>query len=1587
MLSEWGTVDRFGQGLISSHEEFVAGGWFVPSDGSVAADYFNNHHLSFVAHYATDPQVTQWFANHIMRAAYEHFIPVGTTQVVVAFAGSSASGSSSFSCTAAIYDHSGKKVYSRTRQNDGFSPFPDPDVVAVNTTAGPARIRFQEDLVNICWTAYVLYYRPDFPRSATTRRVTNVTGLAAAVSDPSVGTIVVAAGTYHLTNSTTAMCANAFSHLAGMDDVFHYIVGGDGRDKPGVTTTPLENPERYSGVKSRRFVSALCINRHLSIRAETNGTVVLDAMKQTWRVLYVGNGARAELVGLHITGGKADEGGGGVFISSGGQAILTSCAITGNDGSVRGGGLQVWTGGQATLTSCTISENMASWGGGLASSAGSQLTMIECIISGNNARMGYGGGGLGISGQASLTSCTISGNHGAEAGGVLIDGTATLTSCTISGNVADHLLVNAGKQFGGAGGLKITKPLSADPRQVGKATLTLCTISGNEAINHYGAGLAAVLGADLTLISCVISGNKASHGGGLYLDGKATLSSCTIAGNSAIQGGGLLIGAQSSMTLLSSTVSHNDADWTGGGLHLEAGGVALITGDSVFVSNRAPAGSSVANQANAAVYQLPTPPGTYLPDEWTCDSSCAGFPRAEQRANLSLIEDVDLPYTCPRGYWCDGVERHPCPAGKRGDGTGFSNSQCGGDCPEGRYCPENSTTPLICPDGTFSEAGTGQSSCPECLPGKWCVGGQQYDCPAATFGESPRQDRIQSCSPCPFNTTTLSNGASDPSECVCQPDFFDDLSRKPSDVTGARTCTSCPPGFDCSEGAATTHNVTVASGFWRPSINAIKAKPCPIDGTCAGGNGSQLCNRGFDGVYCKSCADPGHFLDMLKSECRSCHSEQAMLGKWLLGVLGTLLGVLVLTFGFRLVSKHRSRRQPLLLQEPLQLQEEPGRRHNPSIELMIRVPPATRTMARLSAAAQTIRPPAGKVVPRLKAAAEIMGLRSKLKICLGFYVILAQVENVYQIRYPSDYQSISNFVFAPLRRDLLAWLPGLHLECLGASSIFAKLVVYLSFPAAVVVLALVISHAASLCGHAPDRHSLLPALPFVLFWTSFVFPSVSSIGFQAVSVCDCFDELTGGSNTRRCFLPADYSYECPTEHAGPEVLILGTAAIVIYGIGVPVLFARLLYTARKGIRAQKEKLRTDSQPGHLVAALSFLHGNLISDALWWPLVDASRALVLAGILALVAPGEPIQILCGVMVALFYLVLQIWMSPYRMRSDNLLALGAGLSLVLNLLSSFGLQLNALTSQAFISPIVLSIVLYAAGVATFGSTMVIFLVAVRKQLSRRKPLLIYHCSPSVAPLPNVQPEAVEVKRAYCDDAEVFSGTSELLRKKLLDERPARFLFAGHADRQLDPGKRTLAFEDDTGRLPELVRPDTLVDMFLSLRERRGEMLELVFLNGCESEDLGRALREQAKVPWIVCWRTKCDDEAARLFSVHFFEALSRAGALETEPYPSAFYEAKSALITKHTRAGTSADGTAAQVPKFVFRAIQGRLPTSAERGNLAELPDSLEDEEPGESAHQAAQQAGQVRESTSSAREVGVPLLLCPNGEVLVGEDPA
>ena len=140
MLSEWGSINRFNSGLlIDSHADFLAEGWYVPS-GYYQATYWN------FGSYDTDPAVTQWFYSSGPQAAYEHSIPAGASRVVVSFFGP-------YSCTATIFDYAGNTVWTSTRSDINLSSPPDPDVVSVDTSLGPASIRFQE--AGICWTACI----------------------------------------------------------------------------------------------------------------------------------------------------------------------------------------------------------------------------------------------------------------------------------------------------------------------------------------------------------------------------------------------------------------------------------------------------------------------------------------------------------------------------------------------------------------------------------------------------------------------------------------------------------------------------------------------------------------------------------------------------------------------------------------------------------------------------------------------------------------------------------------------------------------------------------------------------------------------------------------------------------------------------------------------------------------------------------------------------------------------------------------------------------------------------------------------------------------------------------------------------------------------------------------------------------------------------------------------------------------------------------------------------------------------------------------------------------------------------------------
>ena len=139
-------------------------------------------------------------------------------------------------------------------------------------------------------------------------------------------------------------------------------------------------------------------------------------------------------------------------------------------------------------------------------------------------------------------------------------------------------------------------------------------------------------------------------------------------------------------------------------------------------------------------------------------------------------------------------------------------------------------------------------------------------------------------------------------------------------------------------------------------------------------------------------------------------------------------------------------------------------------------------------------------------------------------------------------------------------------------------------------------------------------------------------------------------------------------------------------------------------------------------------------------MEAARAILLTGFLALVTPGvlrssipqnalvsprltrprsssvlhagELFQLLCAQLVAVIFLVLQLWCAPYRTASNNFLAMAINVSLVLNFVSSIGVQVAAKYGIEAVDPMLLSIALYTAAFAVFPITLLTLLLAIRK-----------------------------------------------------------------------------------------------------------------------------------------------------------------------------------------------------------------------------------------------------------------------------------
>jgi CSLREA domain-containing protein len=348
------------------------------------------------------------------------------------------------------------------------------------------------------------------------------------------------------------------------------------------------------------------------------------------RVFHV-TGAAVSMENLTITQGSPQNGnGGGILIAAGSNVTLTNCIVADN-AAVNGGGIANTGGSTLTLSGCTIGGATAyishasnggnssvsdgagvynsgstlhasstlfgdnqlagpAFGAGIANEAAATLTLTDCQITSNSGS----NSGVGLRNDhstASLTRCWIDSNTAPAAGGGAggginsNDGSITLDTCSVTNNLMN----------GTGGGIYVAGDSSTNPSTL---MLTSCDVSGNSTTNTghvtaQGGGIYAGANTQLTLTSSSVSDNSTpGNGGGLQLSINSaitdTLTSCTVAGNSGGQGGGMYVDIEQTgqLVLSNCTVANNTSTSTGGG------GMDLTGSGSITITNCTVAGNS-----------------------------------------------------------------------------------------------------------------------------------------------------------------------------------------------------------------------------------------------------------------------------------------------------------------------------------------------------------------------------------------------------------------------------------------------------------------------------------------------------------------------------------------------------------------------------------------------------------------------------------------------------------------------------------------------------------------------------------------------------------------------------------------------------------------------------------------------------------------------------------------------------------------------------------------------------------------------------------------------------------------------------------
>lgn len=190
----------------------------------------------------------------------------------------------------------------------------------------------------------------------------------------------------------------------------------------------------------------------------------------------------------------------------------------------------------------------------------------------------------------------------------------------------------------------------------------------------------------------------------------------------------------------------------------------------------------------------------------------------------------------------------PCDPGSFNNRTGSIACQV---CPPGTFQNEEGKLQCYpCPAGTSSMA-LAANECPPCPRGFFTNTTGATACRRCALDSYSPQEGSTACLLCPGGRQVLFDGGANLTDCTCPVGTFPELGSQST----LPDCLECPIGAICDGGGA--HPVA-KMGYWASAQNPISFLYCRSDIACPGGP-PDSCNEGHNGPLCANC-DPGYAI-------------------------------------------------------------------------------------------------------------------------------------------------------------------------------------------------------------------------------------------------------------------------------------------------------------------------------------------------------------------------------------------------------------------------------------------------------------------------------------------------------------------------------------------------------------------------------------------------------------------------------------------------------------------------------------------------------------------------------------------------------